>query len=392
MRNPFSPTPGKTPPLLVGRDQIIADFNDSLEEGPGAPGRFSLLVGARGVGKTVMLNVLEDEAKKESWYVYSETASKGFVNRLVRVIKQTIDKHVEREGEKILESLDLNFMGVGAGFKFAHSAEAENLTLRESLTILTDLQNLLDQRIGQEPIGILITLDELHQGNREEVIEFATTMQHMTREDRNVAVVMAGIPSAVNPLLADDNGSNPITFLRRAERYDLGKIPDAQVADGLNLPVNENGKQWDDEALQMAVQACDGYAFTIQLVGYHCFKNAQSSLIDVETTSEGIEKALKRLGSLVFSAALKDCSDVDRTFLVAMSLDDDSTAVSDIALRLNESAQYVNQYRQRLIEQGLIEPDGRGRLRFSNRALRDYLKEHYANEVFKMAVTAKGKP
>lgn len=63
MSNPFKPTAGRIPPVLVGRKNIIADFEYALEDGPGAPGRLMFLTGARGVGKTVMLDVLGDKAK-----------------------------------------------------------------------------------------------------------------------------------------------------------------------------------------------------------------------------------------------------------------------------------------------------------------------------------------
>lgn len=53
--NPFKPTAGRMPPLLIGRDAIIDEFEEALDDGPGAPGRLMRVTGARGVGKTVML-------------------------------------------------------------------------------------------------------------------------------------------------------------------------------------------------------------------------------------------------------------------------------------------------------------------------------------------------
>lgn len=41
--NPFKPTAGKMPPVLLGRDEIIADFRESLANGAGAPGRLMLI-------------------------------------------------------------------------------------------------------------------------------------------------------------------------------------------------------------------------------------------------------------------------------------------------------------------------------------------------------------
>ena len=77
MRNPFTASFGVSPPLLVGRDAILAEFSAALADGPGASGRATLYTGARGSGKTVMLNAAEDLARAEGWLVVSETASPG---------------------------------------------------------------------------------------------------------------------------------------------------------------------------------------------------------------------------------------------------------------------------------------------------------------------------
>ncbi len=62
--NPFKPSFGASPPLLVGRDSLIEEFAEALEDGPGSAGRATLYTGARGCGKTVMLNAVEDRAKE----------------------------------------------------------------------------------------------------------------------------------------------------------------------------------------------------------------------------------------------------------------------------------------------------------------------------------------
>ncbi|HAS10214.1 MAG TPA: ATP-binding protein, partial [Acidimicrobiaceae bacterium] len=82
MVNPFKPTFGRTPPLLVGRDDVIVEFATAIEAASGSA-LATLLVGARGSGKTVLLNALEDAARSQGWIVFSETATPGLVDRLV---------------------------------------------------------------------------------------------------------------------------------------------------------------------------------------------------------------------------------------------------------------------------------------------------------------------
>ncbi len=62
--NPFKPSFGASPPLLVGRDTLIEEFAEALEDGAGSAGRATIYTGACGCGKTVMLNAVEDGAKE----------------------------------------------------------------------------------------------------------------------------------------------------------------------------------------------------------------------------------------------------------------------------------------------------------------------------------------
>ena len=65
--NPFKPSFGSNPPVLVGRDRDLDDFALGLEEGPGSPNRAPIFTGARGVGKTVMLSEVSERASRNGW-------------------------------------------------------------------------------------------------------------------------------------------------------------------------------------------------------------------------------------------------------------------------------------------------------------------------------------
>lgn len=65
--NPFKPTAGKRPPILIGRESVIEDFEEGLDNGAGAPGRLMLITGNRGCGKTVLLRELQRLASERGW-------------------------------------------------------------------------------------------------------------------------------------------------------------------------------------------------------------------------------------------------------------------------------------------------------------------------------------
>lgn len=62
--NPFKPTAGMIPPVLIGRKTALDDFVDGIDEGPGSPSRLMRITGPRGSGKTVLLTELGEIARQ----------------------------------------------------------------------------------------------------------------------------------------------------------------------------------------------------------------------------------------------------------------------------------------------------------------------------------------
>ena len=270
--NPFTATLGATPPLLVGRSDAIDDFGFALDEGPGAHERISLIIGPRGIGKTVLLNAFEDEALARGWLTLSDTATTGFVERFRSSIIQRLS-----QDRKQLKGLNVSILGIGGGLNWDTRAIAESTySLRNALKDLLAYKRELDRKARQEPGGVLVTLDEMHHQRSQELIEFGATIQHLIREGEDISVVMAGIPSSIRPLLSGKINShgdaNPVTFLRRANRIELGRVSDSDVREALEEPLHSAATSWSQDALKTAVEACHGYPFMIQLVGQCSFR------------------------------------------------------------------------------------------------------------------------
>lgn len=64
VKNPFAPGAGTPPPELAGRDDIREAVRIALERiRIGRPAKSILVVGLRGVGKTVLLDRIRDDAE-----------------------------------------------------------------------------------------------------------------------------------------------------------------------------------------------------------------------------------------------------------------------------------------------------------------------------------------
>lgn len=369
--NPFKATLGASPPYLAGRKNEIADFKDSIFDGPGAHERISLITGLRGVGKTVLLNAFQDAAREESWWVVSETATPGFTQRIQDTVHRIIQTHL-RTHRKTLTGFTIASLG---GVQFANADTYQpRTTLRDTLTDFFTLQEEIDKRLGQDSVGLLITLDELHYNRQDEVIDFGATIQHLVRENRQIAVTMAGIPQSVKPLLAADEGKNPVTFLRRANKIQLGFVNDSDARDALLTPLESVGLEWEPDALNLAVEACGGYPFMIQLVGQYLFRAREGTHITTTSVRTGELRARQRLGELVHEPSLADLSNTDRAFLAAMAIDDGPSKMSDIAQRLKVNSQYAGTYRRRLLDAEIISSPQYGYVSFALPYMRSYLQ------------------
>lgn len=254
--NPFKPTAGATPPVLVGRDELLEEFEAALDDGPGAPGRLALITGTRGVGKTVMLTAFGTAAKSQGWVTIDDAATPGLVQRVTLSAAKALKERPHAKVGKTLSSITLNVLGSGAGINF--NSPAEN-----AVTLHSVLEELIRDLESTE-VGLLLTIDEVHNEQRDELRDVASVAQLLIRDDRNFSIVFAGLPSAVSDLLND----NVLTFLRRADRITLEDVPASEVRTALAETIRNNGYTIDEDALILATDATGGYPFMIQLVGY----------------------------------------------------------------------------------------------------------------------------
>lgn len=367
MANPFKPTAGATPPLLVGRQPIIEEFQESIEDGPGAPGLLQLLAGARGVGKTVMLTELGDVALSNGWVVIHETAGPRVLSKIGDQAKSAREELGSLSRGGWSSNLTLKIPSV---LEYSHHKKIPDGT---DQAWDEELSTLLDT-LAPHGTGVCITVDEVHSLADPVLHELATQMQMFVRNDRPIALIMAGLPAAINELLAGED--KPTTFLRRAEQPEMRDVSVNAVADAFRETFSAGNRTISDELIQQCAQATGGYPFMIQLVGYHVWRQGKSGPITEDHVDAGIKAAQARIGNLVHAPALKDLSDVDRSFLVHMAADDGPSKVSEIGSRMGRSGNYATVYRSRLISAGMIHPAGHGLVDFDMPYMREYLRDH----------------
>jgi hypothetical protein len=360
VKNPFKPTAGARPPLLIGRDNLREDFAESIENGPGAPGLLSIFTGPRGIGKTVMLGEIEDEAIEHGWIVISETATPGLVARIGSAVRAAAEELGDGPPGRRITGLTVGMLRLDTQLP-----PAPEVHWRRQLTELL-------QKLSEHETGLLISIDEIHAVDRSELSEIAAVVQHLIRENLPIGLVLAGLPKAVEDLLNEGVS----TFLRRAEKYDLHSTSIEEVNAAFRDTFSDSGVSISAEHLQQLAEATGGYPFLIQLVGYHVWSQAKKAgdIVTDQALTSGIEKARRRMGATVLQSAYSALSDIDQSYLLAMAEDDGPSSTSTIAERLGVNLVYGGQYRLRLIAAGVIEVTSRGYVDFAVPTFREFLR------------------
>lgn len=359
--NPFTPTFGISPPLLAGRHAQLRAFEQALERGPGSPGLVTLYVGVRGTGKTVLLNEVEDLASSRGWVVISETATDGLVDRLVDDQLPRAMRNVEMTDDDLTVT-GVGMFGVSARWQTTRAEVAPSLR-----SLLTDLAVFQEKRGS----GVLLTVDEIHAGSSDDLRQLAAALQHCVREGRWVSLGAAGLPAAIKGLLNDD----VVTFLRRADRHDIGSIDPLAVERAIKVPIIDAGRTIDPSTVVAAADATGGYGFMIQLVGYYLWEVSGDQITDADI-APAIDLAQRRVATLMLEPTLEDLSPSARRYLMAMSLDDGVSRSGEVAERMGLTTKGASMHRDKLLATGIISAPGHGLVDLEVPYLREHLRRN----------------
>lgn len=358
--NPFTPTFGMIPPFMAGREALIEDISNAFSNGIGDPNLSTIISGARGTGKTAMLSFMAEEAASQGWIAANTTAADGMLEDILDQATFAARDFLEALGGRRLRGVTIGqFVGI----------EWENEKPRAG-NWRAQMNALLDQ-LKEHDIGLLITVDEV-RADLDEMKQLARVYQHFVREGRKVALLMAGLPHAVSALLSSDD----VSFLRRARKHSLGRIPDDDIRDAMRLTIEQGGRHVASQALDTAVEAIDGFPYMMQLVGFRIWaENPREDEITEADVVHGVHLARKEMVEGIVEYTYRELSKGDRRFLLAMLPDERGSFLADVAQRMGVKSNYASQYKRRLLEQGVIGEPQAGYVRFDMPMLREYLLE-----------------
>lgn len=356
-RNPFTPGFGKHPTIVVGRDEILADAREAFGD-DWHPTRKMLLQAHRGSGKTVLLDEIQDIATTAGWLVIQEDAGTQDTSISVRLVTRLLSYLGEHDPDarRRITGGSVSVLGVGASVSTELSDDNDSPGgLRETLEAVLDLDDGL-------PTGVLLSIDEIHEASRDDVHAIGNAIQHLDRSSQPIGVLLAGLPP-------DADVEKEPTFLSRCHAPKIEILSDDEIERGLIETAATEGWTFESDALELAVNTTAGFPYMMQLVGWEATKITRQRQNDTVITygdvALAVPEARRTLARSVLFHIDKRLTPTEKEFLVAMAHDSGPSKMKDIRDRMGQTAQYVNVYRSRLLDAGLIRQIKHGHVDFA---------------------------
>ncbi|MDI9889315.1 AAA family ATPase [Streptomyces sp. HNM0645] len=271
--NPFTPNAGATPPVLVGRDSFLEDYEILLDRLVGGYAEKSMLItGLRGVGKTVLLNEFERIAKQRDWVpVWAEISpSYEFAQRMYSLVRQALldlspsarwsDRFKRAAG--VLKSFNITFSPDGSvsGALDAEAVEGagdSGFLDRD----LSDIIQALGEAARERGRGVVFLFDELQFLSPLELESLVVALHRGVQRRLPVTLVGAGLPQL--PELVGDARS----YAERLFKFpQVSQLSSHEVELALTRPVN-GALKFTGGALARVFEHTEGYPYFVQEYG-----------------------------------------------------------------------------------------------------------------------------
>ncbi|WPJ94786.1 ATP-binding protein [Coraliomargarita algicola] len=383
IRNPFSPGAGSPPPELVGRGAVLEQVRILLARvKQGKSEKSLLLTGLRGVGKTVLLNRMCDQAEAAGYHTIFIEAheDKSLPVLLAPQLRNLLYKLDRMEGAKqqirrglavlksFISSVKVTFDDMPLGLDIdpeQGTGDTGDLELD-----LPDLLAVVTQAAAERQTAVALLIDELQYFSEKELSALIMAMHRMQQRQLPLVLIGAGLP--ILPRLAGDSKS----YAERLFSFpQIGALEPADAARAIVGPVETEGAAIEPAAVDAIVTMTQGYPYFIQEWGYQAWNGAESSPITASVIEQASELTLARLDQNFFHVRFERLSNGEKAFLRAMAeLGNGPYRIGDIAEQMQITVGSLSPRRAKLIRKGMIYSPNYGELAFTVPLFGEFLK------------------
>lgn len=373
-RNPFRPGFGCPPLTLVGRADEINSFLGALKNGPGSEGSSYVITGARGAGKTVLVNEIANICRQAGFDVFSYSTKNGTLDDFIgdlRSYLSDLDKY------DVEINPDINIFGIGGSIGSIKKKAKDISSMR--------LDNLLSVVCSISKKGVIIVLDEVDSRFSDDLVPIIKAYQSVLAHEMNIYLLVSGLPASLRRF----EQLPGVTFLHRSKHEHLSSLSyDDSIYAIVDTCLSSGGIAIDNKHAAIIANASCGYPFAIQQLGSMAWNKAKKmgrTTIARSDCDITIQSAYSIFSSQVLDIIFRDMSITELKIVREAAMLADKSAIgvipiSDLRAALDFTPQYMGIYRNRLMNDGIFTIVGtkkQGEVRFAF----PYMTEYVMNNI-----------
>ncbi len=380
--NPYTPGAGTPPRELAGRDELREKVRICIERlRIGNSAKSVIMVGLRGVGKTVLLDRMRSDAEKTGIHTVRievpENRSLPAVLApalrlaLLRLSNFEASKAVAQKALRALaglaKSLKVKYNDIEVGLDFdPEPGLADNGDLEVDLAAL-----FVECAAAAQSANTVLALfvDELQYVKQDQFAALISALHRCAQLNLPLTLVGAGLPQLLS--IAGEAKS----YAERLFDYPIvDKLDAAAASDVIRKPAAALGVDFLDEALSEIIMHTHGYPYFLQEWGKHVWDVATTSPITLADVKQASVLTIATLDESFFKVRLERTTPMERRYLRAMAeLGAGPHRSGDIAQKLNKPASSLGPARSKLISKGIVWSPSHGDTAFTVPLFHDYL-------------------
>jgi hypothetical protein len=361
--NPYAPGAGTPPPELAGRAELREAVRIASERvRAGRPAKSLLLIGLRGVGKTVLLDRMRNDAEASGLHTLRIEAPEDrslpailapqLRQALLRLsaVEQARDygKRALRALAGFAKALKVKYQDIEVGVDYEpEPGLADNGDLEHDLQALFETAGEAARSAGT---ALILFIDELQYVEEDQMAALITALHRMAQRQLPVMMVGAGLPQ-----LPGRMGRAKSYAERLFDFPQIGPLDEAAARNAIALPAQQQNVTFVPEALDRIVRETQGYPYFLQEWGKHVWNIAPRSPITAEDVEHATTRAVAALDENFFRVRFDRLTPVEKRYLRAMAeLGPGPHRSGDISTVLGRKVTSLGPTRNQLISKGMI--------------------------------------
>ncbi len=381
--NPYTPGAGLSPPELAGRDGIRLAAHLAIERiRKGLPAKCVLLVGLRGLGKTVLLDRLrkDSEANGIETVHVDVSPERSLPSLLAPELRLMLLRLSRREKSTGGSTRALRAL---AGFAIALKKKYPDLEvgldyepesgLADSGLLQQDLLALFEL-IGTAALhsktAVALFIDDAHMLPPAEFAALTWALHRCTQRAVPIALVSTGLPQLRSQAAESQSNAE-----RLFEFLELGPLSPESAAQALREPAAELNVGFEQDAVTNILAATQCHPYFLQELAKQSWDAASQSPITLQDTRNAAHLALAALDENFFRVRLNPLTPSERKYIRAMAeLGPGPHRSGDIAAVMNRAVTAMGPARSQMITKGVIWSPSHGETAFAIPRFDEFLR------------------